>query len=327
MGNLRNTWSILSTIQASAADLSVANHKLSITGCPTVDARTMQSWGDGLDSSLTEVAQITTVTPTAANSTTYTLYVRQWLPSLTKWADTYLTYTTATSGDTATTICNAWRAQLAAQTNVQITGSGTTTFVMTGDTGYPLFTVQNIGPASTTMSSAQAGVAITSSTTVTTGYVGAVFTATSHGQVSGDVVTLSGVLNTTAGTYRVVKIDANTYYLRSVDGQSPLYASGSATATVAKVAQYSRGTYADLVAVGVDTATAGSTYAQLPITYLSVVGSLLGNVQSEQDKHTLYILESATNYEALRVRIIEAGLAYADGGTVSDPEFLSMANG
>ncbi len=326
MGNLRNTWSILSTIQASAADLSVANHQLSITGCPTVDTRTMQNWGDGLNSSLTEVAQITTVTVTAANSTIYNLYVSQWVPSLGKMVYGYLTYESAVSGDTATTICNALRTSLSAQTQLKITGSGTSTLILTGQTGEPLFTITNISPVTTTQSSAQAGVAIASSTTVTTGYVGPVFTANAHGQVSGDVVTLSAVANTTAGTYRVVKIDANTYYLRSVDGQSPLYASGSATATVAKVAQYSRGTYTDLIAAGVSTATAGSTYAQLPNTYNAQVGSLLGNVSVEQDKHTLYILESATNYEDLRVRIVEAGKAYASGATVSDPEFLAMAN-
>lgn len=326
MGNLRNTWSILSTIQASAADLSVANHKLSITGCPTVDTRTMQSWDDGLNSSLTEVAQITTVTPTAANSTTYTLYISQWVPSLGKMVYGYLTHTTASSGDTATTICDAWRDQLEAQTQIKITGSGTSTLVLTGQTGSPLFTVTNIEPSTTTQSSAQAGVAITSSTTVSTGYLGAVFTATAHGQVSGDVVTLSATASVTAGTYRVVKIDADTYYLRSVDGQVPVYTTGSATATVAKVAQYARGTYAALIAAGVDDATAGSTYAQLPITYNAQVGSLLGNVSVEQDKHTLYILESASNFEALRVRIVEAGKAYAASGTVSDPEFLSMAN-
>lgn len=325
MGNLRNTWSILSTIQATAADLSVANHQLSITGCPTVDTRTMQSWGDGLNSSLTEVPQITTVTFTAANSTTYQLSVTQFLPALGTRITVPLSYTTAVSGDTATTICNAFRAQLALS-NLEITGSGTTTFVMTGNAGNPLFTVTNITPVSTTQTSAQAGVSIASSTTVSTGYLGAVFTATAHGQVSGDVITLSGVANVAAGTYRVVRIDADTYYLRSVNGQVPVYTSGSATATVAKVAQYSRGTYTDLIAAGVSTATAGSTYAQLPITYLALVGSLMGNAESEQDKHTLYILESASNYEALRVRIVEAGRAFAASGTVSDPEFLSMAN-
>lgn len=325
MGNLRNTWSILSTIQASAADLSVANHQLSITGCPTVDTRTMQNWGDGLDSSLTEVVQITTVTPTAANSTAFELSVRQYLPAINQWITVPLKYTTAVSGDTATTICNAWRSQLVLS-NLEITGTGTSTLILTGNAGYPLFTVTNITPTSTTQSSAQAGVAIASSTTVSTGYLGAVFTATAHGQVSGDVVTLSAVSNVTAGTYRVVKIDANTYYLRSVDGQVPVYTTGSATATVAKVAQYARGTYAQLTAVGVDTATAGSTYAQLPMTYNSQVGSLLGNVSVEQNKHTLYILESATNYEDLRVRIVEAGKAYASGATVSDPEFLAMSN-
>ncbi len=325
MGNLRNTYNIMSTLSATqTSNILVDAHTFAITGAPTIDWRTTQSWGSGLNSSLTEVAQITTVTPTAANSTTFELYITQWVPSLNRMVDGYLTYTTQSSGDTATTICNAWRSSLSAQTSIKITGSGTSTLVLTGDAGSPIFTVTNISPSATTQTSAQAGVAIASSTTVSTGYVGAVFTAVAHGQVTGDVITLSGVANVTAGSYRVVRIDADTYYLRNINGQGFPITTGSATATVAKVAQYSRGTYADLVAAGVTDATAGSTYAQLPITYVQLVGSLLGNTESEQDLHTVYVLESATNYEAFRVRLQEAYLGYAGGATVADPNIFNM---
>lgn len=217
MGNLRTTSSVLATLQAAAADISVSGHKLSITGVPTLDYRKIESMSTGFVASVAEVLQITTVTPTAANNTTFSLYLTQFVNGV--WVTGYLTHTTDASGQTATDICNALRAQLLAQSTFKITGSGAATLILTAQAGYPIFLAQNISP---------------STTTVVTGTPG-------------------------------VK---------------------------------SRGTYADLVAAGVTGATAGATYSQIPITFVELEGSLMGNTESSQNKHTLYVQEGVANFAA-----------------------------
>lgn len=325
MGNLRNTYSVLSTIAASAGDISLSGHKLSITGCPTFDYRKMESWADGLNSSLLETAQVTTVTFTAANSTNYSLFISQWNPALNKLVEANLTYTSLSTGDTATTISNAFRTLIAGQSNLGITASGTATLILTGNAGTPLFTVTSISPTTTTQSSVVAGVAIASSTVASPSVV----TSVAHGLLTGNVITITSANNArlASGTYRVVKIDADTYSMYSVNGQTPLAGvTGTTTATVVIVPQYARGTYTQLVQAGVAASaiSSTSTYSQLPITYVANVGSLMGNTTFEQDKHTLYVLEGATNFAALNTRLIELYNAYVASGTTTDPETVSM---
>lgn len=142
---MSNTLSVLpvppsTTVQALAADVVTAAGTISITtmqpfnfvGAPSMN----------IVASVAETLQQTTITFTAANSSTYTINVKQYDLDNNKWINATFSYTSLASGDTATTIGNAFRAELALNTNVKITGSGTTTFIMTAQTRYPIFTVQ-----------------------------------------------------------------------------------------------------------------------------------------------------------------------------------------
>lgn len=138
---LRNTYSVLSTIQAAAADITQSQGVLSITGLVPMKYSLIQGTGAGELAPVAETLQVTTVTPTAANSSTYTLVITQFVESIGRLVTEQVSYTTAPSGDTATTICNAWRAQLAAYNDLAITGSGAATFIMTAEAGSAIFTV------------------------------------------------------------------------------------------------------------------------------------------------------------------------------------------
>lgn len=152
---LNVSYSILETLQASAADISLANHVLAITGCPSFDYRTTSA--TAWTAPVAETLQVTTTTPTAANSTYYELTVTQLVNGT--LVQQILFHTTPASGGTATTICDAFRAQLVTYTGLRITGSGTTTFIMTAQTGSPIFTAVSTGNGTLAVVTGTAGVA------------------------------------------------------------------------------------------------------------------------------------------------------------------------
>lgn len=245
MGNLRTSNSILSTLQASAADISVAGHKLAITSCPIIDYRKLESMGTGLLASVAEVLQVTTVTFTAANNTAFSINITQFVDSIGTYVNEVFTFNTDASSQTATDICNGFRAMINVNPKLQITASGTTTLILTAKSRSPIFRVTGAFPSNTVVSTGTAGVA-------------------------------------------------------------------------------SRGTYADLVELGVTGAEVGATYSQVPFTYVNLSGSLLGNTESDQNLHTLYVKEGIANFAAFSTRIGEVFNAFAAGTTTSDPELISM---
>ena len=127
---VRNTVSFLEAVAATAADVSLAGHILAIKGCPPVDTRLVEKFV--LTSTVAETAQVTTVTPTNAASSNFSLQIQQFVPSIGTYVQVaYLSNVTAASGSSATTICDAWRSQLALTNNLRITASGTTTLILT----------------------------------------------------------------------------------------------------------------------------------------------------------------------------------------------------
>ncbi len=334
MSNLTTTSSVLNTFLAANADIVVAAGNLSITGCPTINYNGILSMT--LAGSLVGQAQVTIVTPTAANSTTYTLQVVQFNKAIGRNVSVPLTYTTASSGDTATTICNALRAQLLAQTGLQITGSGSATFILTGNAGYELFTVTNIGPATTTVDTTT-GMALTptiaSNTTVTSANGGTVITFSApHGLVIGSVITIVSADETkiVSGTYRVYTVPlSTTVTVGSLTGSIPLGGTSTTTATASLVAQYALGQGADLIAAGITTAVTGSTYDKAVFVYKNYDGTLLGNTESSQHQHTLWARETSTsdtlqtNFDDFHERLIEVQQAFVSEGTTSDPELIA----
>ena len=91
--------------------------------------------------SVTETLQVTTLTPVAANNSVYQFIIQQYNFSTGKTYTGTYTYTTAASGDTATTIGDAFRSQINNDQNIKIAATGTTTLVLTAEAGFPVFTV------------------------------------------------------------------------------------------------------------------------------------------------------------------------------------------
>lgn len=93
--------------------------------------------------SVVETLQVTTLTPVAANNSVYQFIIQQYNFSTGKTYTGTYTYTTAASGDTATTISDAFKNQINNDQNIKISTDalGGATIVLTAETGYPVFTV------------------------------------------------------------------------------------------------------------------------------------------------------------------------------------------
>lgn len=91
--------------------------------------------------SVAQTLQVTTLTPVAAANSVYQIMVQQYNFSTGRTYTAMYTYTTAASGDTATTICDAFRSQINNDQNIKIAATGAATLVLTAETGFPVFTV------------------------------------------------------------------------------------------------------------------------------------------------------------------------------------------
>lgn len=136
---LNNTYSILSTIAAVAADISLSNHVLSITGCPAMDFRTLEAIG-GYITPVAETRGVLTFTNTGANSTAYKGRVTQYIPSIGQLSIVDFGTTSPASGSTTTTVSTSLKADLNARLNLKIAATGTTTTIITASAGSPIIT-------------------------------------------------------------------------------------------------------------------------------------------------------------------------------------------
>lgn len=322
----RVTSSVLNSVAATAGDISVSDGSLSITGCPTMQYSLIKSAGQGLVLSLLATPQVYTVTPTAANNTTYTLQITQYVASAGHIITRVLSYTSLASGSTATTICNFLRLQLAAYTDIEITGSGTATLILTASSDSPIFTVTNTSAATMTIASSMLTASIQSNTT---GTPSVITTTAAHGMVVGQTVTLTSLNQTKLvdGTYRIATVPNVDEMTLTDNNGVPLTGTATTTGTLTLVAQVSRGSYADLVAAGVSGATSGNTYAQIPFTFADGSGqdSNLNQVTYPLNIHTLYVYEGDADFANFRTRMVEVLNAFPSGGsTFPDPELVAV---
>lgn len=147
--------SVLSTIQAAAADISLTNNVLSITGCPDMDIRQITSVPSKAVAPVAETVGVQTITFTAVASTVYEFTVSQWVQSLNREVIVPFRYTSLASGDTATTIGDAFRSIIGLNDGgLSITASGGATLILTAGAGSPIFRIlensANIAVANTT---------------------------------------------------------------------------------------------------------------------------------------------------------------------------------
>ena len=299
----------LNALQTAGGDVILNNHILKITDAPEMDYRKIQDT-DGILLSLTETSQIVIVTPVVAALQEFAIIVRQFVPSLGRIVDKTLTYVTAVSGDTATTICTARKNQLDLFLDLQITGVVTAgTFVLTAKAGAPLFSVQNITLQAIGINSTTSMLIVPTivSNTFPASPAPAVFTTSApHGLVVGNVITITTDGDPVAGTYRVDTVPlTTTFTLASVNGFTLLTASSSTIGTIAKVAQRSRGALADLVANGVTGGIAGQTYSQIRFEWERTPKGNVGVLDAEANRTTVYANEGAANHDAYITKVLD----------------------
>jgi len=163
---VRNTYSSLGTggsVKTTHSDLVVANHILTLTGCPPLDVRLIESMK--VTASNAEQPAIWTVTPTSvAASTNYEITLTQFVFAYGTTETVTLSVNTLASGASATSVCDEWKAQLANYTNLSVTvnATGAGTFVVTTVANSPMLYVKQTGTGSAigtmTVTPTQAGI-------------------------------------------------------------------------------------------------------------------------------------------------------------------------
>ena len=155
-----NNLAVLNTVTALGADLNISTDGFTYikgveSAIPTASISSVN-----IISPVSAVAGVVTVTPTAANSTLYKITVNGYNVNSGIEQTVVLSYTTASSGDVAETICNAFRAQLAKVSGFSVAGTGTTTLVLTASTavagGTTPYVTFAVGGSSGSVSSADA---------------------------------------------------------------------------------------------------------------------------------------------------------------------------
>lgn len=324
-----STYNVLDTVAASGADITLSNHVLKFTGSPSIDFRSIESCQ--VSEAKNELLQITTITPTAADSKTFAFWITQKLASG-GVSRVLVTYDTAASGDTATTICNAWRAQINLMSNLSVSVSGTSTLIITALTGAPIFTVTSAGNGTISAANTVSGKS-TKTITALTAATGT-FTASAHGYSVGDTVTVTpggtstlakdGVSGLTSVT-GVVKIAAtNTFVLYGVTISAD---ESSLTGTAVPQPSPAVGKGSDLIAAGVSTATAGNNYYAVKVNHLDRAnnpGSTTGERRAKS--HTVYVNtgDSDTLAASGFMDVLLLKMGAVTSGTTANAEAVSI---
>lgn len=348
---LRTSYAVLSTILASAADITQSAGVLSITNCVPMKYSQIVNAGFGYVLPATEYPGSITVTPSAITAgVPNTLIIMQYVGGTVgstvqegQMVQVVLSYTPVT-GDTATIVCNAWRAQLLLSKSLQVAGTGTGTFILTANTSTATNPYQaaiiNVQSTSGTNSVAlTTTVSVTSSTDATP----IVVTTAASTYAVGQIISITGhttnvaangtfLITATNGTTTVTLGDINTGADVAGSGAGAgaggtlsfgVFAAGTSTTNVSSGNQ-SRGAYWDLVSVGVDPTllTSGKIYNQIIFTYRTTEG---GDILTEAvNSQTLYVQSDATNFSAFKTRMIEITKDYSASATTADPKNLSL---
>lgn len=235
------------TVQATALDAVTADGVLTFTNINPMVLANLRSMA--ITASVAETVQVTTTTFTASASL-YEFTLAQLDISTGKTFFQKFSYT-ATSADTATTIGNAFRAQINACTAagiLKINATGTTTLIMTAITRYPIFTQATI--------SAGGGSSV-AATTPGVRSVGLAADVTLQYSQNGQSLPTGGAL---AAAYTTYTFDCGSYagnaigdMIRNQEGIQRIFVSTSATNYAALAAR--------LVEIKDGLPSGGSTYS------------------------------------------------------------------
>lgn len=147
----------LSTVAALGADCSIVNRSIVVTGLQqAIPVRGLRP--TSVIAPVTEVLQVTTGTPTAANSTLYTI-VLTYTNKVTRIIEAKEFNFLSDASATATEICDGFRRQInALNAIIPVVASGTTTLVLTAQAGFSDFQVLSNGVGVIAFATGTAGV-------------------------------------------------------------------------------------------------------------------------------------------------------------------------
>lgn len=321
---------VTNTILAAGADISILARALTITGAPAPIGYPAIINAAGPKMSLVSAPNVLKLTYSAVNSTTYSFTIQQ---NTFSQDNLIKTWTISFTSDTSATLAETQAAIIAAvntSAGIQIVASASGNDVLlTANAGYELFSATNI-----TNITVASNMALTPTIASNTTAASTVFTTTApHGLVVGNVITIttSDVTKFVAGTYRVMTVPlATTFTLASVDGQTALAGTATATGTMTLVPEYAFGTATTInadIALGVTNVpaapTAGHTYTKLSLFYNIANNVMTGDAQRENQLDWYYD-EGAANYSGLVTRINEVLHAWVASATTADPEFVGL---
>lgn len=300
------TTSVLNTIAASSADITLVARKLnvaitSITGSgqfPTLDYPNIIS--ATVSPSITETLHVTRVGFTFANNTVYSFTINQVVDG--QVISKFVTYTSDATA-TNTEISTALAASFAnTALKVTVTGGAVAYVTVTALAGYPTFQVVLGSTGTMTDTPQMAGVQATA-TTVTAAGVPSIITSVGHGLVNGNVidVVFTTPANFPSGKFVVQWLSADTYSLYTLSGnvQRGLTATAGVSTTLNKVASASVGNGTVLAAAGIAGAAAGAGYAKYVFNYnVPLSGAPGGSSVNTGNTTTLYVKQWATDTSA-----------------------------
>ena len=131
---------VLNSVTALGTDVSVgSNGIVNIASVETVDAYNLR--GVSVTVPQTEVSGVVVVTPTAANLAVYSFYINAFSMTTGLPKVINVSFTSAATGASATTISNQARAIINADTDLSVIASGTDAIILTAKVSQPFFVV------------------------------------------------------------------------------------------------------------------------------------------------------------------------------------------
>jgi hypothetical protein len=332
--------------QSSAAttDMSVVNGFLKMTGAPNINFKNTVS-AVVLDP-INEAREVITLTPTTASGAqVYSFRITQFVKTLGRNVSKVFSYSAA-SGDTATTISAAFIAMINLDRELSVVASGTSTVVLTANSGSSdllvtlISTGSGLSQAATYLSAA--GTALTVATTYTAAVASNLTTLT--GATGTQPVTGNGLANgvllqitlNASETGTITMHDGSTYaagqsflvrcnvsnnatvtsatvtYGPTTDANVLTNTTGSAAPTVAVVATPGRGLGSELALRGIVGATAATSYTQVKVNWNDV--SLQGGTPIAKE-HSIFVDGTTNSSNLTAFRFVAINLLAGYTGT------------
>lgn len=135
---MNTKFKVLSTVTALGADCTINNGFIQIVGLPPMKLGTVDLTTSQTIASVTQVLQVTTLTPTASQNSTEFGIAIAYVNKTTGDPETKIFTYTSDASMTATEVCDNFRAQINAVDAVMpIAATGTATLILTAVTGTP----------------------------------------------------------------------------------------------------------------------------------------------------------------------------------------------